>query len=93
MGRTNIEEAWPLCVLEEWVASICAAVVDVGFGPRRAGGTPPVDDMEERLGGRAWAPLLRGPKRMLVENPKALPVGIDDGDGSGSSIGNEGGGG
>ena len=51
-----------------------------------------MNDMEERPAGKAGAPLLRGPKRTLVENPKAPPAEID-GDGSGSSRGHEGGGG
>lgn len=49
-------------------------------------------DMEERPGGTTGPPLPRGPKRMLDEKPKAL-LGVIDGDGNGSSIGNEGGGG
>ena len=50
-------------------------------------------DMEERLGGMVGAPVPGGPKRKLVENPKAPPLGIDCGDGGGSSMGNKGGGG
>lgn len=44
-------------------------------------------DMEERPGGRDEASLPEGPKRKLVENPKAPPVGINGGDGGGSSMG------
>lgn len=70
-----------------------AAAVDIWLGTLRAGGTPPVGDMEERPDGRDGFPLPGGTKRTLAENPNVPPGGLDGGDGCGSSMGNEGEGG
>lgn len=56
-------------------------------------GTPPETDIEETPGGTEEGTVPGGPKRNLVENIKVLPAGVNGGDGGGSSIGNEGGGG
>ncbi len=52
-----------------------------------------VGPMGERLGGRDGFPPPGGAKRRLAENPKVLPGGLGGGDGCGSWMGNEGGGG
>ena len=70
-----------------------AAAVDIGLGALRAGGTPPVGDMEGRPDGRDGFPLPGGTKRTLAENPNVPPGGLDGGDGWGIPMGNEGGGG